>query len=74
MRTERLKVGMIGCGGLPNGCLMPSMMLIDEIELVAVCDLREEASAAAAEKFSIRTKWREYHKSIWEIRVEIGSR
>jgi predicted dehydrogenase len=64
MSTERLKVAMIGCGGLANSCLMPSMMLIDEIELVATCDLRKEASAAAAEKFRVKRYYTDYREML----------
>jgi myo-inositol 2-dehydrogenase / D-chiro-inositol 1-dehydrogenase len=62
MSTERLKVAMVGCGGLPNACLMPAMMLIDEIDLVATCDLREEAAAAAADKFRAKRYYTDYRK------------
>ena len=62
MRSERLQVAMIGCGGLPTTCLMPAMMLIDEIELVATCDLRQEAASSAAEKFSAKRHYTDYQQ------------
>lgn len=42
---------MIGCGGLPNGTLLPALMLVDELQLVATCDLREEAAQKTADRF-----------------------
>ena len=62
MPAERLRIGMVGCGGLPNGCLMPAMMLIDEIDLIATCDAREEAAAAAARKFRAQRSYTDYRK------------
>ncbi|MDA0841974.1 MAG: Gfo/Idh/MocA family oxidoreductase [Planctomycetota bacterium] len=47
----KLKIAMVGCGGLPNGNLLPAIQLIDELDLVATCDLREDAARKTAEKY-----------------------
>jgi len=36
---KKLKIGIIGCGGIANGKHMPSLAKIAEIEMVAFCDL-----------------------------------
>ena len=59
---ERLKVAMLGCGGLPNSCLMPSMMVIDEIDLVATCDLHQEAAGKAADRFRADRYYTDYQQ------------
>lgn len=39
---EKLKVGIIGCGGIATTKHMPALEKIEEVELVAFCDLIEE--------------------------------
>ena len=48
---KKIKVGIIGCGGIANGKHMPSLAKIKEIEMVAFCDIIEEKAEAAAKKF-----------------------
>lgn len=48
---KKLKVGIIGCGGIANGKHMPSLAHIEEVEIVAFCDIIEEKAVKAAEKF-----------------------
>lgn len=46
-----LKVGIIGCGGIANGKHMPSLATVDEVEMVAFCDLVEERAEKAAKEY-----------------------
>ena len=39
---EKLRVGIIGCGGIANGKHMPNLAKIPEVEMVAFCDPIEE--------------------------------
>lgn len=48
---KKLKVGIIGCGGIANGKHMPALKKIEEIELVAFCDLIEEKAVKAAKEY-----------------------
>ena len=48
---KKLKVGIIGCGGIANGKHMPSLAKIAEIEMVAFCDIEIEKAEAAAKKY-----------------------
>ena len=50
---EKLKVGIIGCGGIANGKHMPALSKINEVELVAFCDIIEERAQKAAKKFGV---------------------
>jgi len=48
--SRKVKVGIIGCGGIANGKHMPSLSKIAEVEMVAFCDIKiEKAKKAAAE-------------------------
>lgn len=48
---KKLKVGIIGCGGIANGKHMPSLAKIAEIEMVAFCDIEVEKAETAAKKY-----------------------
>ncbi|MGL5381344.1 Gfo/Idh/MocA family protein [Clostridium sp.] len=47
----KLKVGIIGCGGIANGKHMPALSKIDEIKIVAFCDVDEERAIKANKEF-----------------------
>jgi len=44
---EKVKVGIIGCGGIANGKHMPSLSQLDHVELVAFCDIVEAKAVKA---------------------------
>ena len=48
---KKLRIGIIGCGGIANGKHMPSLKEIDEVEMVAFCDIIEERAVEAAKKY-----------------------
>ena len=48
---KKLRVGIIGCGGIAGGKHMPSLAKLDTVEMVAFCDLIEEKAKAAAEQY-----------------------
>ena len=62
--AEKLRIGIIGAGGIAQGCHMKGYSTIpDECEMVAVCDVNETTAKAAAEKFGI-TKVYTDHKEM----------
>ena len=50
-KTDKLRVGIVGCGGIANGKHMPSLAKIDDVEMVAFCDIIEERAKNASEKY-----------------------
>ena len=48
---DKLKIGIIGCGGIANGKHMPALAKIAEVEMVAFCDIVEERAVKAAKDF-----------------------
>lgn len=48
---EKVRIGIIGCGGIANGKHMPSLKQLDDVEMVAFCDIIEERAEKAKEKF-----------------------
>ena len=51
---KKLKVGIIGCGGIANGKHMPGLKKLNSVEMVAFCDIVKEAAEDAAKKFGVR--------------------
>ncbi|MFD2671658.1 Gfo/Idh/MocA family protein [Marinicrinis sediminis] len=49
--TKKLKIGIIGCGGIANGKHLPSLSKLAEVELVAFCDIEIEKAQRAADKY-----------------------
>ena len=50
---EKLRVAIVGCGGIANGKHMPSLKKVEECEMVAFCDIIEEKAIAAAAKYGV---------------------
>lgn len=50
---SKVRIGIIGCGGIANGKHMPSLKKVAEAELVAFCDLIEEKAQKAAVEYGI---------------------
>ena len=48
---KKLRVGIIGCGGIANGKHMPNIAKIPEVEMVAFCDLIVEKAEKAAKEY-----------------------
>ena len=49
--SEKIKVGIIGCGGIANGKHLPSLKKLDNGQIVAFCDLIEEKAQQSAKNF-----------------------
>lgn len=50
---EKIKIGIIGCGGIANGKHMPSLKTLDNAEMVAFCDIIRERAEKAAEEYGV---------------------
>ena len=48
--TRKLKVGIIGCGGIADRRTLPGMMLAENAELVAVMEVNQELADSLKEK------------------------
>lgn len=51
---KKVKVGIIGCGGIAGGKHLPSLATLDYVEVVAFCDLVEERAIEMAEKYGAK--------------------
>ncbi|WP_430790694.1 Gfo/Idh/MocA family protein [Virgibacillus flavescens] len=48
---KKLNVAIIGCGGIANGKHLPSLKKVEQVELVAFCDIDEQKAEVAKEEY-----------------------
>ena len=51
--SKRLRIGIIGCGGIANGKHMPSLKALNRVDMVAFCDLIQEKAEKAAAEYGV---------------------
>ncbi|OXM86672.1 Gfo/Idh/MocA family protein [Paenibacillus rigui] len=51
--STKLKIAVIGCGGIANGKHLPALSKLNNVELVAFCDIVVEKAQEAAEKYGV---------------------
>ena len=63
---KKLRVGVIGAGGIAEGIHMPALKHMENVELAAVCDCVREKAQKLAEKFEV-PKWYENYRDMLEM-------
>jgi predicted dehydrogenase len=48
---DKVRIGIVGCGGIANGKHLPSLSKLGHVELVAFCDIIEERALKAAKEY-----------------------
>ena len=51
MENGKVRVGIIGCGGIANGKHLPGLRTVPEVEMVAFCDIIVERAEAACKAY-----------------------
>jgi len=59
--SEKLKIGVIGAGGIARSVHMPSLSEIEDVEVVAICDLHEDKAKELAEQYGVKKTYAVYH-------------
>lgn len=71
---KRVKVGLIGSGGIATSCHMPGYASIpDDCEMVTVCDVNLEVAQEAAAKFSIPNVTSDYRELLADPQIDAVS-
>lgn len=52
--ADKVRIGIVGCGGIANGKHMPSLSRLDNVEMVAFCDIVEERAKKAAKEYGVK--------------------
>jgi len=67
---EKVRVALIGAGGMANRVHYPSLASFDDVELVGLCDLAPDKLKATAEKFEIAQTFDCYKAMIEETKPD----
>jgi predicted dehydrogenase len=64
--SKKVKLALIGAGGMANGVHYPSLAEMKDVEMVGLCDVMEDKLHATADKFQIEKRYTDYRKMIEE--------
>ncbi|MGV8146907.1 MAG: Gfo/Idh/MocA family protein [Alkaliphilus sp.] len=70
---KKLRVGIIGCGGIANAKHMPSLAKLDTVEMVAFCDISVEKAEKAVEEFGVQNAkaYEDYKELIKDESIDV---
>ena len=73
MANSKVRIGIIGCGGIANGKHMPGLKTVPEAEMVAFCDLELSRAEAAKEKFGSKDAkvYTDYKKLLEDTSIDV---
>ncbi|HEU24013.1 MAG: oxidoreductase [Mesoaciditoga sp.] len=73
MKREKVRVGIIGCGGIANGKHLPALSKIKEVEIVGFCDLIEERAAKAAKEYGSKNAkvYKDYRELLKDKSIDV---
>lgn len=54
--SKKLRIAIVGCGGIANGKHMPSLSRQADAEMVAFCDIVEERAQEAAKPMALKAR------------------
>lgn len=71
--SRKLKVGIIGCGGIANGKHLPSLSKIEEVELVAFCDIVIERAEEASRQYGVKVAevYKDYRELLKDQAIDV---
>lgn len=61
---DKVRVAMVGAGGMANFVHYPSLAEMDDVEMVAICDLDDERLRTTGDKYGIEARFRDYRQMI----------
>ena len=64
MAQEIIRVGIIGAGGNTTSRHIPGLQAIEGVELLGVCNRRQESSQRVADEFGIPKTYRNWQEAI----------
>ena len=72
--AKKLKIGIIGSGGIAQGCHMKGYESIPDLcEMVATCDVNGEIAKQAADKFGITRTYTDYREMLADPEIDAVS-
>ena len=69
--SKKLKIGVVGCGGIARVAHLPAYMKMDNVEVVAFCDILEDRAENFRETFYPNEKvYKDFNDLIADPNVE----
>lgn len=68
--AKKLKIGLIGTGGIAEFSHLPGIANLDNVELIAVCDVIEERARAAKLKYNARESYTDYEEMLKKADID----
>lgn len=62
--ANKVRLGIIGAGGMATNIHVPSIAEIEEAEIVAICDLFEDKAKSLADKFGVKKTYALHHEML----------
>lgn len=67
---DRVRVGFVGAGSHSNAVHYPSLAAMEDVDIVAVCDLDVNRLRETASRYSVRHRFVDYRKMIREVYLD----
>ena len=71
--TKKVKLGIVGCGGIANGKHLPSLSKLKNVELVAFCDIEVEKAEKAAKQYGTENAkiYKDYEELLKDDSIDV---
>jgi len=67
VKSDRVRVAMIGAGRMANRVHYPSLASFDDVEIAAICDINPQALNETADRYGVSKRYQDYRRMIEEI-------
>ena len=57
MNESKIRIAMVGAGGMANGVHYPSLASFDDVEIAAICDLNKERLNTTADTYKVEKRY-----------------
>ncbi len=65
--SEKVRVAMIGAGGMANRVHYPSLASFEDVEIAAICDIDPARLQATADRYGVQGRYSDYRKMVEEV-------
>lgn len=67
---DKIRIGLIGCGGIARSMHAPALAAVPDIEIAAICDVDEACTAQVADKYGIKQVFSDYREMIEKADID----
>lgn len=70
MNETRLQGAVVGCGKIAAMCHLPALQAIKDIEIMAVCDIKEEAGRETARRWGVPNVYQDFSQMLQSEKLD----